>query len=78
MPDEELLRALYGLTSAEIRVACALATCQSISEIAYGQKMAPPTVRTHLKSLFQKTRCHRQSELIAVLLNTPANPEVLL
>ncbi|MES1258347.1 MAG: helix-turn-helix transcriptional regulator [Acidobacteriota bacterium] len=77
-PDEELLRALYGLTAAEIRVACALATCRSISETACQQKMALHTVRTHLKSLFQKTRCHRQSELVALLLNTPSIPEILL
>ena len=78
MPDVELLRTLYGLTSAEIRVASALAGCRSIAETAAAQKMALHTVRTHLKSLFQKTGCHRQSELVALLLNTPAQPEILL
>lgn len=76
-PDEELLRTLYGLTGTEIRVGCALAGCHSVSETARLQNMTPHTVRTHLKSLFQKTRCHRQSELLAVLLHTPTVPEIL-
>jgi DNA-binding CsgD family transcriptional regulator len=71
VPDEGLLRALYGLTAAEIRVACALTTCQSITEIARAQDIAPNTARTHLKRLFQKTGSHRQSELVIMLLTVP-------
>jgi DNA-binding CsgD family transcriptional regulator len=73
VPDLVLLRALYGLTPAEMRVACALTTGQSIAQVARAQNVAPGTVRTHLKRVFQKTGCRRQCELITILLTAPVH-----
>jgi len=75
LPVADVLQALYGLTDAESRVAYGIAAGLDLSEISRVQKISVHTVRSHLKRLFQKTGARRQSELILILLTSPAVAE---
>ncbi len=68
---EHLVRVLYGLTPAESRVAESLLQGANPEEISdrYGVSLA--TVRSQLRSIFDKTETRRQSELVALLLRSP-------
>lgn len=63
----ELLRQLFGLTRAEAALAVALLHGRSPEEIATERGVAMPTVRSQLQSLFAKTDCRRQADLIRLL-----------
>lgn len=77
-PDErrpsrpDLLRALYGLTPAEARLAADLADGLTLEESAERSSTQVATARTHLKRIFAKTRTRRQSELVRLLLRGPS------
>jgi DNA-binding CsgD family transcriptional regulator len=66
---EDSLRANYGLTKAEARVAKLLADGQSLREISDLLEITPNTVRTHLKRIFSKTETNRQSSLVKLILS---------
>jgi DNA-binding CsgD family transcriptional regulator len=61
------LRELYGLTLMEAKVALRLAGGVGIPEVASSLSIAPSTVRTHTKSLYQKMGLHSQAELICLV-----------
>ena len=63
----DLLEHGFGLTPCEARVAVALSTGMTPSEIARHHGISMGTVRSQLKSVFVKTGTKRQPELIAVL-----------
>ena len=63
----DLLEHGFGLTPCEARVAAALSTGMTPSEIARHHGISMGTVRSQLKSVFEKTGTKRQPELIAVL-----------
>lgn len=64
---EAVLRATFGMSAAEARLASRLGTGQSL-EIATEQiGIAKETGRNQLKSIFLKTGVKRQSELVALL-----------
>jgi DNA-binding CsgD family transcriptional regulator len=66
------LRAAYGLTSAEARLAVALAGGATLADISDQTASAIGTLRTHLKRVLAKTGTRRQSELVRlVLLGAP-------
>jgi DNA-binding CsgD family transcriptional regulator len=65
-PDE-VLRILFGLTRAESRLAISLLDGNSLSESADLNKVGQETVRSQIKSIFQKTGTRRQGELIRLL-----------
>jgi len=67
----EMLRAEYGLTCAQTRVAERLATGASLESIAAELGIQLATVRNHLKQIFEKTGTHRQAELVASLHAAP-------
>ena len=69
---EELLRHMYGLTPAEARLAGLIAKGRSLGEAGILLGISHDTVRTHLKRIFSKTRTNRQSDLITLILNSPA------
>lgn len=71
--DASLLMAAFDLTPAECQVASSLAHGNSIEEIAQDLHKQPDTIRRQLQSIYQKTSTHRQSELIRLLLQIPAN-----
>jgi DNA-binding CsgD family transcriptional regulator len=70
------LRALYGLTKAEARIAQALLDADRLADVADNLGIALSTVRTHLQHAFEKTDTRRQSELVRLLLahRLPAEP----
>lgn len=65
--DIDLLRQVFGLTPAEARLAARIATGASLEEIAAVLGVTVATARTQLRSVFAKTRTHRQSELAALI-----------
>jgi DNA-binding CsgD family transcriptional regulator len=71
-PAQEVLRALYGLTPAECRVALLLADGHAPRKIADMVGVTDNTVRSQIKSIFAKTGVKRQAELIRLLLNNSA------
>lgn len=66
--DSERLVASLGLTRAEARLAAALARGLSLQEAAEGAFVSMNTIRTHLRRALEKTGCHRQAELVALVL----------
>lgn len=68
-PPPAVLRALFGLTSAEARLAAKLAQGPSLDEIATEFGIHIETARNQLKSIFLKTDIHRQSELVRLVLS---------
>jgi len=64
------LRALYGLTPAEARLAASLAAGEDLRSAAATLGIGYPTARTQLIAIFRKTETRRQSELIRLLLTT--------
>jgi len=64
---EEVLRILFSLTAAEAAVAADLSNGQTLSEIALRRGVSVSTLRSQLKSIFQKSNCSRQSELVALI-----------
>jgi DNA-binding CsgD family transcriptional regulator len=67
LPDEELLRDLFLLTPAEIRLARRLACGDNLGDLAGEFGVSIGTLRVQLKMLFVKTGTRRQGELIALL-----------
>lgn len=70
--DSDQLGALFRLTQAEAAVAAALAAGRSARQIARCHAVAVDTVRTQIKAVLAKTHTHRQAELVALILSSPA------
>jgi DNA-binding CsgD family transcriptional regulator len=68
LPDLSLLRDLYGLTSAEARLAAIIGQGASPREAAERLGISEATARTVLKRIYSKTGINRQSQ-VAVLLS---------
>jgi DNA-binding CsgD family transcriptional regulator len=68
------LRALFGLTEAEAKLAQGLLDGRRLAEIASSRKVSVETVRTQLRSLFKKTGISRQADLMRILLALPEVP----
>ncbi len=62
VPDEALIRASYGLTAAESRVASLLATGSSVEETADALKYTRETTRWYVKQVLSKAGCRSRSE----------------
>lgn len=69
---EERLQHLYRLTPAEAKLAVILIRGNNTAAAAAELRITQNTARTHLKRIFQKTGTHRQSELVNLLLKSPA------
>lgn len=65
--DPAVLQASFGLSLAEARVAIAVAEGRSLPEIAAAHSVKHATVRTQLRSAFEKLGVNRQSELAGLL-----------
>ena len=68
MPQTALLKNRFGLTSAEARLVLRLVSGDSLRAAAKALGVQYETVRTHLKSIFQKTGTRRQAELVIVVV----------
>jgi len=69
----ELYQTGFGFTPAQASLAVALCQGSSLRAYAATRKIAMPTARNHLQALFEKTDTHRQSELVALLLESAAS-----
>ena len=65
--SHQLLRDLYGLTSAQAAVAAYLFEGQSVEQTAQKLGVSVNTVRSHLKCTFTKCDVHSQTELLHLL-----------
>jgi len=70
--ESQVFSLLYGLTQAESRLALLLAAGHSLKDAAEQLGVAQSTVRSQLKSILGKTNTSRQSQLVRLLLLTPA------
>jgi len=68
-PAQQVLRALYGLTPAECRVALLLGDGHAPRKIVNMVGVTDNTVRSQIKSIFSKTGVKRQGELIRLLMD---------
>jgi DNA-binding CsgD family transcriptional regulator len=67
-----VLRALHQLTPAEAALATSLLHGESLSDVCERRDVSVNTVRTHLKSICQKTGTRRQADVVRVLLRSLA------
>ncbi|WP_453994382.1 helix-turn-helix transcriptional regulator [Bradyrhizobium guangdongense] len=66
-PPTAALQITLNLTTAEARLAAELASGEPLERVADKLSVTKETARTQLKSIFSKTGCRRQSELVAIL-----------
>lgn len=71
---EYWLTSLYRCSPAEVRIARLLLDGQSPEEIGVSSGLKLPTVRTHLRNLFEKTGTSRQTALVRLMASLPAVP----
>lgn len=69
-PDPALLMLVFQFTAAETRVAMALANHAKIGQIALDTGTTVTTVRSHIRSIFDKAAVRSQSDLNAMLQRT--------
>jgi DNA-binding CsgD family transcriptional regulator len=69
-PSEKDLAEFFGLSPAEARLAAALLTGKTLSQIAASTGIRITTVRTQLGSILRKVGAERQSDLIRILSST--------
>jgi DNA-binding CsgD family transcriptional regulator len=71
-PDAEYIerrvRRLYGLTEAEARVTAALTLGETVEQIAAAHGVRISTVRAQVRTIFEKTGVHRQTDLVRLAL----------
>lgn len=72
---ERELRDAWGLSPQEVRVAVQLIDGGSVAGCATSLEIAESTVRSHLKSIFVKTGCKRQSQLSSLLQKNSTNAD---
>lgn len=72
-PSHELVRRLFGFTSAEVSLALLLANGLTLDEAAVELNIRKNTARAHLRSIFSKTGVTRQTMLVRLLLNSVAS-----
>ncbi len=70
LPEErrEHLKDMHGLTPAEVRIASGLAAGLSLREMAQANGVSYETIRTQLKSIYNKTAVNSQAALVSLLM----------
>lgn len=71
-PDPRLVSSLLGLSPTETRLALLLAAGATVKDFAAAERVSWHTARTHAKNLLRKSGCHRQVDLVRLLLSLPA------
>ena len=69
--EAELLQRMFGLTPTEAEVLNNLVLGLTVNQTATARGITTATVRTHLKTLFNKTGTTSQSELIKMVVTSP-------
>jgi DNA-binding CsgD family transcriptional regulator len=67
-PPAAIIAKTFRLTPSEAKLACIIARGAPPDIAAMELKISPNSARNHLKSVFAKTNTHRQSELVALLM----------
>lgn len=67
-----VLKALYGLTPTELRVAECLVDGLDAAELAVKLRLTRETVRYYVKQILQKTNTRRQQDCIRLILSLPS------
>ena len=67
VPSQEDLRVWFGLTKAEARLACAIVSGITSQKYSSDQGLSLNTVKTQFQSILDKTRVHRQVDLVRLL-----------
>jgi DNA-binding CsgD family transcriptional regulator/PAS domain-containing protein len=75
--EASLARDLFGLTARETQIFNGLCRTSSLQSLAASLGISREAVRFHLKSIFQKTNTHRQSELVALVYRLDAHAKGL-
>jgi DNA-binding CsgD family transcriptional regulator len=65
---QDALQSLFGLSSAEARIAFLIARGETVANAAALQHVTEATARAQLKAVFAKMSLSRQSELVATVL----------
>ena len=68
----EVVERLFSLTGAEAELVVGLCAGQTLEQAAAGRGTSVHTARAQLKSIFNKTGTHRQADLMALVLTSPA------
>lgn len=68
----DLVRRLFTLSNAEAELAVALCSGKALDDVVEDRGTSINTVKSQLKNIFLKTGTKRQSELVALLLSSPA------
>jgi DNA-binding CsgD family transcriptional regulator len=76
-PPEAVLRSCFGLTSAEAKLAKAMATGDMLETVSGELGISYETARNQLKAVFAKTSTHRQAELVTLFARLLNGCEVL-
>ncbi|GAA5786232.1 helix-turn-helix transcriptional regulator [Chitiniphilus shinanonensis] len=71
-PDPAMLAMLFGLSEAEAALTVGLCKGESLETLAETRNVTLNTLRTQLKSVFNKTGTRRQAELVARVMGSPA------
>jgi DNA-binding CsgD family transcriptional regulator len=66
-PSEARVRAMFGLTAAEARLAQLLASGDTLEEVAEKLSIKLTTARSQLAIIFSKAGIRRQTKLVAIL-----------
>ncbi|MER8822622.1 helix-turn-helix transcriptional regulator [Mesorhizobium sp. M0991] len=77
-PPEVALRACFGLTSAEAKLAHRMSSGEGLEAAAERLRISYETARNQLKAIFAKTDTHRQAELVALLARLPNSTKVAI
>jgi DNA-binding CsgD family transcriptional regulator len=67
--DAEVLKRLYSMTAAECRLASRLCDGDTLAAIAERLNLSENTVKSQLKSIFDKTGTRRQAQLVKLLVS---------
>jgi len=67
----EKLKSAFRLTPSEAALAISLSRGETLADIARSRGTSVNTVRVQLRSAFAKTGCHRQSDLMRLVLRLP-------
>jgi DNA-binding CsgD family transcriptional regulator len=66
------LSELFGFTNAEASLAVALAQGKDLRQIASATGQSLPTLRSHLRAMFEKAGVKRQADIVRLVLSIPA------
>ena len=71
-PSEKVLREMFELTYAEARLVRALMQESELKDAAQSANISLQTARSYLKRIFEKTGTSSQSQLVKLILTSPA------